>query len=100
RPAINSLEQPGAENAVIDDIAPKLHADAVAAINFSAPVASAQGIEMIRMLIFQQGFRFPVSTLLLQISFDGIASIVPHLGRGRESDSEAKVLDSPDDVHV
>ena len=79
RPAINRLEKAGAEDAVIDDISTDSDADLIAAVNFAAPVAGAQRIEMIGMFVFQQRLGFTVTALLLEIRLDGVAAIMPDL---------------------
>ncbi len=40
------------------------------------------------------------ASLLFEVGLDGIAAIVPDLGRGGEADRIAEILQSPDDVDI
>ncbi len=85
RLAVDGLEQARAEEAVIDHIAPDAHADFVAAVDLAAPVAGAERVEVIGVLVFQQRLGFAVAALLLEVRLDRVAAVMPDLGRRAKS---------------
>src|SRR5205823_863998 len=87
-------------NAVIDDIAADADADLVAAVDLAAPVRGSEGIEVVRVFVFEKRFSFAIAALLLEIGPDRVAAIMPHLGCGCEADAVAEMLQAPDEIDV
>ena len=67
---------------MIDHVPADANADLVAAVNLAAPMAGAERVEMVGMLVFEKCLGFPIAALLSQIGLDGIAAVMPDLRRG------------------
>src|SRR5205809_858940 len=73
---------------------------AAASTHAPAQEPAAEGIEMLRMLAYEQRLRGPIARLLFQVGPHRRAPIVPHKSGGAESDLETLVLQPPANVHV
>src|SRR5437764_14447635 len=98
RLAVDGLKKPGAEDAVIDHIPTEAHTGALAVVDSPAPVAGAEHVEMIGVLVLEQRLGFAIAALLLEVGFDGVAPEMPDLGGGHEADGVAEMLQSPGNV--
>src|SRR5262249_47284651 len=100
RRLVECLEQSPAEGSVVDNRAPRKQRLRKIAVNASEPLRLSEEIEAIGMLDVEERLGLPVSHLLLDVGFDGVAAEVPHDRRGAEADRVALILQTPAEVDV
>ena len=85
---------------MVDDLPLQGHTQLRRGVNAAAPDAAAEKVEILRVLAHQQGFRFAVAGLLLQVSADRGTPVVPDKTGVTESELAASLLQTPADIHV
>src|SRR5437588_6591086 len=85
---------------MIDDLPLQSHTQLRRGVNAAAQYSAAEKVEILRMLAHQQGFRFAVPGLLLQVSADRGTPVVPDKTGVTESELAAALLQTPANIHV
>src|SRR5262245_28287154 len=97
---IDALKQSGRVGPAINDGFAQAQALKRRAVEHAAPFPFAAAVELFRVLLLQQRFRFSVSGLLPQISHRRLAPVMPYERARRKSDPAPFVLQPPADIHV
>src|SRR4051794_663928 len=86
---IDALKGSAGKGSAVDDRSTKAQTRHSGAVHDAAPNSVASPVELVGMFEAQQSFGFAVAGLLAQIGLGSLAAMVPHEGRGRESDPHA-----------
>src|SRR6267378_1927428 len=94
------LEGRGAPHTVIDALPQQIAEPRAAGVNPPGPANMAERVAALRPFVFESRFGPAIAVLLLPISADRVAAVVPHHRCRAEADRPALVLQAPADVDI